>query len=33
VADPSVMIASDAISENRKGHPRAAGTYARVLAR
>jgi dihydroorotase len=33
VADPMVMIASDGILENGKGHPRAAGTYARVLAR
>ncbi|HYL73134.1 MAG TPA: amidohydrolase family protein [Bryobacteraceae bacterium] len=33
VADPSVMIASDGILENGKGHPRAAGTYARVLGR
>lgn len=30
--DPIVMIASDGILENGKGHPRAAGTYARVLA-
>jgi N-acyl-D-aspartate/D-glutamate deacylase len=28
-----VMIASDGIIENGKGHPRAAGTYARVLGR
>ena len=33
MADPSVMIASDGILENGKGHPRAAGCYARVLAR
>lgn len=33
MADPSVMIASDGILENGKGHPRAAGTYARVLGR
>ncbi len=33
VADPAVMIASDGILENGKGHPRAAGTYARVLGR
>jgi dihydroorotase len=33
VADPMVMIASDGILENGKGHPRAAGTYARVLGR
>jgi N-acyl-D-aspartate/D-glutamate deacylase len=33
VADPTVMIASDGIMEEGKGHPRAAGTYARVLGR
>jgi len=33
VANPIVMIASDGIMENGKGHPRAAGTYARVLGR
>jgi N-acyl-D-aspartate/D-glutamate deacylase len=33
VADPTVMIASDGILDNGKGHPRAAGTYARVLGR
>jgi dihydroorotase len=33
VANPMVMIASDGILENGKGHPRAAGTYARVLGR
>jgi dihydroorotase len=33
MADPMVMIASDGILENGKGHPRAAGTYARVLGR
>ena len=33
VADPSVMIASDGILDNGKGHPRAAGCYARVLGR
>jgi N-acyl-D-aspartate/D-glutamate deacylase len=33
MADPTVMIASDGILENGKGHPRAAGTYARVLGR
>lgn len=33
MADPSVMIASDGILENGKGHPRAAGCYARVLGR
>jgi dihydroorotase len=31
VADPMVMIASDGILENGIGHPRAAGSYARVL--
>lgn len=33
IADPMVMIASDGILENGKGHPRAAGCYARVLGR
>jgi N-acyl-D-aspartate/D-glutamate deacylase len=33
MADPTVMIASDGILENGKGHPRAAGSYARVLGR
>jgi N-acyl-D-aspartate/D-glutamate deacylase len=33
MADPTVMIASDGILANGKGHPRAAGTYARVLGR
>jgi len=33
MANPIVMIASDGILENGKGHPRAAGTYARVLGR
>lgn len=33
LANPLVMIASDGIIENGKGHPRAAGTYARVLGR
>lgn len=33
VGNPMVMIASDGILENGKGHPRAAGTYARVLGR
>ena len=33
VAHPLVMIASDGIIENGKGHPRAAGTYSRVLGR
>ncbi|HEY6120641.1 MAG TPA: amidohydrolase family protein [Pyrinomonadaceae bacterium] len=31
VADPLVMIASDGLIENGKGHPRGAGTFARVL--
>jgi len=33
MADPDVMIASDGILNRGKGHPRAAGTYARVLGR
>lgn len=33
MAHPLVMIASDGIMENGKGHPRAAGTYARVLGK
>jgi dihydroorotase len=33
MANPIVMIASDGILEEGKGHPRAAGTYARVLGR
>ncbi len=33
MADPMVMVASDGILENGKGHPRAAGCYARVLGR
>ncbi len=33
MANPMVMIASDGILEHGKGHPRAAGTYARVLGR
>ncbi len=33
VAEPMVMIASDGILQDGKGHPRAAGTYARVLGR
>ncbi|MBV9612241.1 MAG: amidohydrolase family protein [Acidobacteriaceae bacterium] len=33
MADPEVLIASDGILENGKGHPRAAGTYARVLGK
>lgn len=31
--DPSVMVASDGILNHGKGHPRAAGTYSRVLAK
>jgi hypothetical protein len=31
MADPSVMIASDGLIEDGKGHPRSAGCYARVL--
>ena len=33
MADPDVMIASDGILSHGKGHPRAAGTYARVLGK
>jgi dihydroorotase len=33
ISDPQVMIASDGILDNGKGHPRAAGTYTRVLGR
>jgi N-acyl-D-aspartate/D-glutamate deacylase len=33
MADPLVDIASDGILENGKGHPRAAGTFCRVLGR
>ncbi len=33
MADPKVMIASDGILSHGKGHPRAAGTYARVLGK
>ncbi len=31
VANPRVMVASDGLIENRMGHPRGAGTFARVL--
>ena len=31
MADPAVMIATDGILANGKGHPRAAGSYARLL--
>jgi N-acyl-D-aspartate/D-glutamate deacylase len=33
MAHPLVMVASDGILENGLGHPRVAGTYARVLGR
>ncbi len=33
VSHPSVMIASDGILEGGKGHPRAAGTFARLLGK
>ena len=33
MANPMVMIASDGILDHGKGHPRAAGTYSRVLGR
>jgi N-acyl-D-aspartate/D-glutamate deacylase len=33
IRDPNVMIASDGIIENGLGHPRAAGTFARVLGK
>jgi dihydroorotase len=33
IANPMVMIASDGIMDHGEGHPRAAGTYARVLGR
>lgn len=33
LSNPMVMVASDGIMENGKGHPRASGTYARVLGR
>jgi N-acyl-D-aspartate/D-glutamate deacylase len=33
IVHPGVMIASDGIIENGKGHPRGAGTFARVLGR
>ena len=31
MADPIVMIASDSLMTNGKGHPRSAGTYSRLL--
>lgn len=33
LANPMIMVASDGILADGKGHPRAAGTYARVLGR
>ena len=33
MANPMVMIGSDGILDGGKGHPRAAGTYARILGR
>jgi len=33
LAHPNVMVASDGIIENGIGHPRAVGTYARVLGK
>jgi N-acyl-D-aspartate/D-glutamate deacylase len=33
LADPLTLIASDGLLQNGKGHPRAAGTYARILGR
>ncbi len=33
VSHPSIMIASDGLITNGKGHPRGAGSYARVLGR
>jgi len=33
IANPLVMIGSDGFLEDGKGHPRSAGTYARVLGR
>src|SRR5688572_8901218 len=33
MSSPLVMVASDGIMQEGKGHPRAAGTYARVLGR
>jgi len=33
LANPMVMVASDGIMDQGKGHPRASGTYARVLGR
>jgi len=33
ISNPMVMIASDGIMENGKGHPRAVGTFSRVLGK
>ena len=33
ITDPLTMIASDAVMQNGRGHPRAAGAFARILAR
>jgi N-acyl-D-aspartate/D-glutamate deacylase len=33
MSDPDVIVASDGILDHGKGHPRAAGTYARVLGK
>lgn len=33
IADPLTMIASDAVMQGGRGHPRAAGAFARILAR
>jgi N-acyl-D-aspartate/D-glutamate deacylase len=33
ITDPLTMIASDAVMQDGRGHPRAAGAFARVLAR
>ncbi|MGH7493706.1 MAG: amidohydrolase family protein [bacterium] len=33
VANPMTMIASDGLLQNGKGHPRAAGTFSRILGR
>ncbi len=33
LTDPTVILASDSLLENGKGHPRSSGTYARVLGK
>ncbi len=33
ITDPLTMVASDAVMQDGQGHPRAAGTFARILAR